>query len=604
MTMSDFLSQWYWREPLWLLLALYPLILLFWRKAKHRASLHRYADPQLHPWVTAPQETSDHGLQRPMLFSFLIWSLLAIAASGPRLLQQAPLELLPPQASAIVIIDHSRSMQAKDVYPNRLQYAHSVLRQWIQNMGNQRIGIIVFAGASHIVLPPTADKTNLTRISHVLGDIQLPTHGSAIQSALRDAYAELSSLQGEKAVILLTDGDYPDDVWESLDREISKHKTIDTSLHVLGVGSPSPVPLSDDSGQWLLHDNVAVTTRLKEKKLKALVRRQGHSYQRMTDSGQLALSDVWRPVASRINQAMSDRVLWHELFPWFLLPAIILLIVDKIRFSISYRMAASGSLIIVAVLMMQLVPQGAQASGENSLQEAHKAWTKQDYARAASLYAEVHGYEARMGEGASCFRDKNIGCAISAFSEAAWQAKTDKDRGRAAYNLANTFFLQGNFPSAITLYRDALRYQPENGNYQNNLVFTEEVQRQIELRLAQEAASRELRKQRGLRAIDIDQDIEITPDMSVTLAQNEDKNALLPIDEALLSEYMQRSKAYAGLQNSKGSTFKYQHDWSRFTNDDPAAAAQMEFWQKLFEFEEGILVSPSEPIALPGVLPW
>lgn len=104
--------------------------------------------------------------------------------------------------------------------------------------------------------------------------------------------------------------------------------------------------------------------------------------------------------------------------------------------------------------------------------------------------------------------------------------------------------------------------------------------------------------------MDIDEDIEITPDMSVTLAQYADKNALLPIDKALLSEYMQRSKAYAGLQNSKGSTFKHQHDWSRFTNDDPAAAAQMEFWQKLFEFEEGILVSPSEPIALPGVLPW
>ena len=170
--MSDFLSQWYWREPLWLLLALYPLVLLFWRKAKHRASLHRYADPQLHPWVTAPQETHAHGLQRPMLSSLLIWSLLSIAASGPRLLQQAPVELLPPQASTIVILDHSRSMQAKDVYPDRLQYAHSVLRQWIQTMDNPRIGSVVVAGASHVVLPPTADKTNLTRRRHGLGDSQ------------------------------------------------------------------------------------------------------------------------------------------------------------------------------------------------------------------------------------------------------------------------------------------------------------------------------------------------------------------------------------------------------------------------------------------------
>jgi Ca-activated chloride channel family protein len=604
MTMSDILSQWYWREPLWLLLALYPLVLLFWRKAKHRVSLHRYADPHLHPWVAAPRETHDHGLQRPTLSSFLIWSLIATAASGPRLLQHAPVELLPPQASAFVIIDHSRSMQARDIYPNRLQYAHSLLRQWILNMDNRRIGIIVFAGASHVVLPPTADKTNLTRISQVLGDIQLPTHGSAIQSAMQHAYAELSSLDGQKAIILMTDGDFSDDVWESLGSEISKHKTADISLHVLGIGSPSPVPLNDESGQWLLHDNVAVTTRLKEEKLKTLVQARGHSYQRMTDAGQLSLSDVWRPDASRINQAISDRVIWHELFPWFLLPAIILLVFDKIRFIPSYRVMTSGSLMTLGVLMLQLVPQDSLASGESSLQEAHRAWAKQDYARSTSLYARLHGYEARMGEGASCFRENNIECAISAFSEAAWQAKTDQHRGRAAYNLANTFFLQGNFPAAITLYRDALRYQPDTEDYRNNLVFTEEVQQQIELRLAQEAASRELRKQRGLRAMDIDQDIEITPDMSVTLEQNEDEAALLPIDDALLSEYIQRSKAYAGLKNSKGSSFKHQHDWSRFTNDDPAAAARMEFWQKLFEFEEGILVSPSEPIALPGVLPW
>jgi Ca-activated chloride channel family protein len=607
--LETLIGQLYWREPLWLLLGLFPFALMLWKRSLQQASLRQYADSVLHPWVKVPQASNNN--RWPLIAQLTIWLLLGIAASGPRLLTAAPDDLLPAQGAAIIIMDQSRSMLASDVYPSRLQQAHHILSQWTDEAHPAKAGLIVFAGASHIALPPTHDQSAFQQASKVIRKLQLPTHGSAILASLKQATSLLLNQDGERTIIVLTDGDYQDQEWSALKAIAPELENQQITVQLLGVGTPSPIALSDQTGRWLMQNGTAATTRLNEAKLKSLADSPNITYKRLNPEIHHQLSNVWQPRPARLTKEHENQVLWQELFPWFLVPAILLLIGQYMRLPRHLEKPVSitaTSLLVTSIIFILLQPQQSHASTYDDLLLAHQAWNQQAYEKAASLYAQIQGYDARIGEGASCFRSEDMSCAITAFSQAAWQASTDQQRGVAAYNLANSFFHQGNFPAAITQYEDALRYQPDEERYQNNLNFSKEVQGQIELRMRQEAASLDKRLGPGWRTRRIEEGLDISPNISVILddePDNETSSQYTPqLSDEQIKQYMQRGEAYARLSKQQGQQYQRQHDWSQFSNTEPAAAHQVEFWQRLFELEEDILVSPDAPKIIPGVTPW
>jgi len=111
--MNALWEQVYWREPLWLLLALFPVAIMMWRMLQKRHNLRLYADVNLLPWVIVPQISNKQYWK--LASQLLIWLLFALSAAGPRLLISAPQEISPSQNAAVVIFDHSRSMQATDM---------------------------------------------------------------------------------------------------------------------------------------------------------------------------------------------------------------------------------------------------------------------------------------------------------------------------------------------------------------------------------------------------------------------------------------------------------------------------------------------------------
>jgi len=598
--MNTFFEQLYWREPLWMLLVLFPLLLMFWRQLQQRHSLRRYADAALLPWLVVPDVQKRN---RWLLVSqFLIWLLFALAAAGPRLLLSAPQDLLPPPGAAVIVIDHSRSMLASDVFPSRLQQAQDVVRQWVQENNKLKFGLVIFSGASHIVLPATSDKQVLQDTVFLLNEIQLPTHGSAIVQSLQQAKSFLREQAGSRAIIMLTDGDVSPEKYKQLAQFAEQLPQENITLHLLGVGTPSPIALADDSGRWLQYDGETVVTRLQEAELQTLATNAGVFYSRLNPDVHNKMRNVWQPAPARIATQDFDEVLWQELFPWFLIPALLLLFANHLSIP---RLLSPAVAIVVIVGAVQ--PSPAQAGETEALQQAYTNWQNKNYSAAAKAYARVDGYQARMGEGASCFRDRQLQCAITAFSRAAWEAVTDEQRGRAAFNLGNSFFRQGDFKSAITLYKDALRYQPKQAAYKNNLAFSEEVQRNIEFRLRQEAESQKAALRRsGESAVVIDNDR--VSEMSRVLG-DEIKNELpgaqgLVFSEEQLAYYMQRSQNFARLSSKKNKRRQRQHDWSRFSNENPVAARRVEYWQRLFELEEDIPAHPDTPKILPGVKPW
>jgi Ca-activated chloride channel family protein len=57
----------------------------------------------------------------------------------------------------MVALDVSNSMLAQDVKPNRLERAKQVLNKIIEKMGDNRMGLVVFAGQAFLQMPLTSD---------------------------------------------------------------------------------------------------------------------------------------------------------------------------------------------------------------------------------------------------------------------------------------------------------------------------------------------------------------------------------------------------------------------------------------------------------------
>jgi len=610
-----FYGQLYWREPLWLLLSIFPLLIMLWKKYRQQQSLHQYADADLLPWVVLPNEQKKTYWHNAQIL--LIWVLFSIAASGPRVLSSAPQSILSQPAEVIIIVDHSRSMQANDLHPSRRQLADKMLVQWSQQKTNIKRGLIIFSGASHVVIPGTLDAEALHDTALLLNKIQLPTHGSALVESLLQAKDLLSprlrlDVSHERSIILISDGDIPDEDFIRLNNIISELKKEDISLHILGAGQPSPVVLSDTAGQWLKYNNQAVLTQLKEEQLKSLADNNHVFYTRLNPDTHITFSNVWQPKANTITEKNQHQANWKELFIYPLLSA--LLFISLKSFSVSDKFTLVKLLIVSSGIIFVFQPYVAYANidpdNAEILRQAYNSWENKDYNKSEKFYSLIDGYAARMGEGASCFKTDQTDCAIREFSRAAWLASSDLDRGQAAYNLANSFFKQGDFKSAITLYNDALRYEPDNDMYNNNLDFTVEVQHNInEYNRLLAKRNEALQGGVGERDSNIDFSNERISTMDDSISKKITDQSIIKASQFSLSTeqlsiYMQRSQNYASLSTSLKKHKLQQHDWSRFANEDPVAANKIQFWQRLFELEEGIPAHPDTPKIIQGVRPW
>ena len=95
--------------------------------------------------------------------------------------------LLREKATVILVVDTSRSMQAKDVEPTRLGAAQEALHTFIEDAPDDlRIGLVVFAGEAQVATPPTNDHE---LVEAAITDIDefLVFGGTAIGDALQTA---------------------------------------------------------------------------------------------------------------------------------------------------------------------------------------------------------------------------------------------------------------------------------------------------------------------------------------------------------------------------------------------------------------------------------
>jgi Ca-activated chloride channel family protein len=111
----------------------------------------------------------------------------------------------------MVVLDLSRSMLATDVKPSRLEKAKRSIRDLLQTVKGDRIGLILFSGVAFIQCPLTYDKATYDLFLDGSTIDLLPVQGTEIAAALSlaDKAFEQGSEAGTRAktVVLISDGE-------------------------------------------------------------------------------------------------------------------------------------------------------------------------------------------------------------------------------------------------------------------------------------------------------------------------------------------------------------------------------------------------------------
>lgn len=171
---------------------------------------------------------------------------------------------------AIVMMDVSNSMLARDVLPTRLDRSKLLVTNLVERMKNDKIGLGVFAGEAYPQLPITSDYASAKLFIDALSAGMVTLQGTNIGAAINLASQSFTDNKNVgKAIILITDGENHEPGAEEAAREAAKQGI---QVFVVGVGTTQGAEIPTPEGVLTDRNGQPVRTALNEKMCRELAK--------------------------------------------------------------------------------------------------------------------------------------------------------------------------------------------------------------------------------------------------------------------------------------------------------------------------------------------
>ena len=231
----------------------------------------------------------------------------------------------------MVALDVSNSMLAQDVKPNRLERAKQLLNLLADNMGNNRMGLVVFAGQAYLQMPLTSDLASAKMYISNAATNAVSLQGTEIGDALSICNASLDNKEKKyKAIVLISDGEDHDEQSEEVVKQLADNGVM---VHTIGIGSPEGAPIFDnDINDYKKDQNgEVVVSKLNEAALQKIATETGGTYQLFT-SADAAVSSLTASMGQMETKQIGsgDQREYTTYFQVFLLLALVLLVIETI----------------------------------------------------------------------------------------------------------------------------------------------------------------------------------------------------------------------------------------------------------------------------------
>jgi Ca-activated chloride channel family protein len=233
----------------------------------------------------------------------------------------------------IIALDVSNSMLAEDIQPDRLTRAKQAISRLVDNLDNDKIGLIVFAGDAYIQIPVTTDYISAKMFLSSINPNMVPKQGTAIGAAISLGIRSFSPGEGKsKAMIIITDGENHEDDPVKAAEEASKAGIV---IHTIGIGSTEgvPIPIINIGKKDYLKDadGNTVVTKLDEEILKKIALSTNGNYVRASNSN-IGLDEIFAQIKKMKKQDLESTMYteYNDQFQIFAAIALFLLLIDFI----------------------------------------------------------------------------------------------------------------------------------------------------------------------------------------------------------------------------------------------------------------------------------
>ncbi|MUP45005.1 VWA domain-containing protein [Gramella sp. BOM4] len=229
-------ENWFWFLLVIPVIILFFLVLVYWQNRTRK----KFADPELLRFL-APNRSRSKYFIKLVLVILGICSLV-IALVNPKM--GTKLETVKREGVDIVFaIDVSKSMDAEDIAPSRLEKSKQLVSQILTNLGSDRVGIIGYAGGAFPQLPITTDYSAARMFLQALNTDMISSQGTAISDAIELATTYYDDEQQTNRVLfIISDGEDHEGNVEDIAEQAAE---MGIRIYTIGVGTEKggPIPI-------------------------------------------------------------------------------------------------------------------------------------------------------------------------------------------------------------------------------------------------------------------------------------------------------------------------------------------------------------------------
>ena len=317
-------------DALYLFFLLIPLVGLFlWFLWGRKRAIARFGEQSLAARLMPDRPSSKHTVKFVLLM--LAFSALVMALANPQMGRKTE-TVQREGVDLFLALDISRSMLAEDEKPNRLARSKQLLSRLIEQLGGDRVGLIVFAGSPYLQVPLTTDygalRTILKTVDTELAGTQGTDIGAAIQMA-QEAFERAGS--EHRVIVVLSDGE--DHQEEALAKARAAAQE-GTTIYTIGVGSSKGAPIPNlingrPSGYKQDQGGSIVLSRLNEEMMSEVAQAGEGKYFHLT-GGNSTLSSLRNALAGLEKeqyeaQSFAD---YEDQYQWLLALGLLFLVLE------------------------------------------------------------------------------------------------------------------------------------------------------------------------------------------------------------------------------------------------------------------------------------
>jgi Ca-activated chloride channel family protein len=313
---------------LWILLVLV-VVYIFSARARRRA-LERFGE--IHILERLAESASKNKKVLKLTILLLALAFIVVALANPQIGTRMQ-EVKQEGVDIFVALDVSLSMKAEDIKPNRLEKAKLEIRNLIDRLGGDRLGLVVFAGEAYTQFPLTTDYSAANLFLDVVDVDVVPVPGTAIGSAIKRAMESFNFKETTtKVIVIVTDGENTEgDAFEAAN-DAAKQGVL---LYTIGMGSPTgtPIPIYNPSGQQVDfkrdREGNIVVTKLDEVSLEKIATVGNGKYFRGTNA-QDELNEIYKTISALQKREFGVKQFtdYEDRFQFFLGAGIVLLLIE------------------------------------------------------------------------------------------------------------------------------------------------------------------------------------------------------------------------------------------------------------------------------------